>query len=125
MTTSHLANIKRSDLKPLAMRITQLQFDRLAAIRAVDGIPMQEHVRRSIDEYVVRLEAQALYKAPPKPASNAAPKTTPSSAKAKPQPRVGGMPVAAAPARSRAKTPAVAAMPPPRKRGAKPQVARR
>ena len=42
----------RSDLRPLPIRITQLQFDRLEAIRNRDGIAMQEHIRRAIDLYL-------------------------------------------------------------------------
>jgi len=52
-------NVRRSELKALPMRISQLQFDRLANLRDRDGLSMQEHVRRAIDAYLPRLERQA------------------------------------------------------------------
>lgn len=42
----------RSSLRPLPMRITQLQFDRLHAARERDGLSVQEHVRRALDLYL-------------------------------------------------------------------------
>lgn len=38
------------------MRITQLQFERLRAARARDGLSIQEHVRRALDFYLGKAE---------------------------------------------------------------------
>ena len=49
----------KSELRPLPMRITQLQFERLHAARARDGLSVQEHVRRALDQYLQKLEREA------------------------------------------------------------------
>ena len=46
----------RSDLRPLPMRVTQHQFERLQGARERDGLSVQEHVRRALDFYLDRLE---------------------------------------------------------------------
>jgi hypothetical protein len=38
------------------MRITQLQFERLHQARRVDGMSVQEHIRRALDLYLEKLE---------------------------------------------------------------------
>lgn len=50
--------VHRSELRPLPMRVTQVQFERLQRLRKVDGLAIQEHVRRSIDDYLERKEAR-------------------------------------------------------------------
>lgn len=47
----------RSDLRPLPMRITNLQFERLQSVRARDGLAIQEHVRRALDIYLAGVDA--------------------------------------------------------------------
>jgi hypothetical protein len=47
----------RSDLRPLPMRITKLQFERLQNVRARDGLAIQEHVRRALDIYLAGVDA--------------------------------------------------------------------
>ena len=39
-------------LRPLPIRVTQLQFTRLQALRDYDDLAVQEHIRRAIDEYL-------------------------------------------------------------------------
>lgn len=51
---------KEVPLRPLPMRITPLQFDRLQAARDYDGISVQEHVRRALDFYLNALEISVL-----------------------------------------------------------------
>lgn len=46
----------KSELRPLPMRITQLQFERLHGARARDGLSVQEHVRRALDVYLGKIE---------------------------------------------------------------------
>ena len=55
---------RKQELRPLPMRITQLQYERLLAARARDGLSIQEHVRRSLDAYLAKIERDAV-KAPP------------------------------------------------------------
>jgi hypothetical protein len=49
-------NYHRSDLHPLPMRVSRLQIERLRDLRAKDGLSVQEHVRRSIDQYLAILD---------------------------------------------------------------------
>lgn len=58
MPTNVTHVVHRSNLRPLPMRITQLQFEKLQALRADDGIAVQEHVRRAIDMYLADKEAR-------------------------------------------------------------------
>jgi len=51
--------VHRSELRPLPMRITQLQFERLTQLRADDGIAIQEHVRRALDMYLADRDQKA------------------------------------------------------------------
>lgn len=46
----------RSELRPLPMRITQLQFERLHKAREFDGMSVQEHIRRALDLYLDKVE---------------------------------------------------------------------
>ena len=46
-------------LRPLPMRITQMQFERLQALREYDGLAVQEHVRRALDQYLPYAERKA------------------------------------------------------------------
>jgi len=48
------------NLRPLPMRITQRQYDRLTAHRARDHISIQEHVRRALDNYLDLLDRKSL-----------------------------------------------------------------
>jgi hypothetical protein len=54
---AHISRTHRSDLRPLPMRITKLQFERLQGVRARDGLPIQEHVRRALDIYLAGVDA--------------------------------------------------------------------
>lgn len=56
---------RKNEMRPLPMRITQLQFDRLDAARLRDGMAMQEHVRRALDLYLDKIERVAAQPAPP------------------------------------------------------------
>ena len=51
---------KDSPLRPLPMRITELQWQRLNGARSRDAISIQEHVRRALDEYLARHEDRHL-----------------------------------------------------------------
>ena len=53
-TTAH-----KSELRPLPMRITRLQYERLVEARARDGMAVQEHVRRALDFYLAKVEREA------------------------------------------------------------------
>lgn len=53
---AHQQNYHRSDLHPLPMRVSRLQIERLRDLRAKDGLSVQEHVRRSIDQYLAILD---------------------------------------------------------------------
>jgi len=48
----------RTELRPLPMRITQMQYDRLQRARDRDGLSIQEHVRRGLDIYLDGIEAK-------------------------------------------------------------------
>lgn len=50
-------NIYRSDMLPLSVRVSRQQHNKLKARRQVDGITVQEHVRRAIDHYLATMEA--------------------------------------------------------------------
>lgn len=52
------------NLRPLPMRITQRQYDRLVAHRARDHIAIQEHVRRALDNYLELLDRKAVRELP-------------------------------------------------------------
>jgi len=47
---------KTNPLRPLPMRITELQWERLNAARDYDDIAIQEHVRRALDKYLDMLD---------------------------------------------------------------------
>ena len=49
---------KTSPLRPLPMRITELQWERLKAARDYDDIAIQEHVRRALDKYLDMLDGR-------------------------------------------------------------------
>lgn len=57
-------NRKQSPLKPLPMRVTVKQFERLHAARSRDEISVQEHVRRALDLYLAKIEREALASRP-------------------------------------------------------------
>jgi hypothetical protein len=57
--TRNTEPIHRSNLRPLPMRITEMQFERLNAVRLRDGLGIQEHVRRALDIYLAGMESQA------------------------------------------------------------------
>jgi hypothetical protein len=47
---------KEVRLRPLPLRITPRQFERLAEARTRDALAIQEHVRRAIDVYLDLIE---------------------------------------------------------------------
>lgn len=49
---------KSTPLKPLPMRVTERQYERLKAQRAKDGYTVQELVRRALDFYLDSVEAE-------------------------------------------------------------------
>lgn len=50
-------NIYRSDMLPLSVRVSRQQHNKLKGRRALDGITVQEHVRRAIDHYLATIDA--------------------------------------------------------------------
>jgi hypothetical protein len=46
-------------LRPLPMRITPRQYERLTQARERDGLTVQEHVRRALDHYLTFVEKEA------------------------------------------------------------------
>lgn len=52
-------NIYRSDMLPLSVRVPRQQHNRLKQRRKIDGITVQEHVRRAIDHYLGVLDTGA------------------------------------------------------------------
>lgn len=63
--TRNTEPIHRSNLRPLPMRITEMQFERLNAVRLRDGLGIQEHVRRALDIYLAGMESQFPAEKPP------------------------------------------------------------
>lgn len=55
----------QQNLRPLPMRITQKQYERLQQARANDQIAIQEHVRRALDNYLDLLDRKQARTAPP------------------------------------------------------------
>lgn len=51
------ATIHRSALKPLPLKVSHQQYEKLKQIRALDGLSIQEHIRRAIDIYLEREHA--------------------------------------------------------------------
>ena len=45
-------------LRPLPIRVTQLQFTRLQALRDYDDLAVQEHIRRALDDYLDKIETK-------------------------------------------------------------------
>ena len=43
-------------LRPLPMRVTPRQYERLTQARDRDGLTIQEHVRRALDLYLAGIE---------------------------------------------------------------------
>jgi hypothetical protein len=60
---------KEARLKPLTLRITARQSDRLTAARGRDDLAIQEHVRRAIDMYLDAYEKRQAKEAADHPAS--------------------------------------------------------
>ena len=48
--------IKAETLRPLPIRITQRQYQRLLAHRKIDALAIQEHIRRALDFYLDDLD---------------------------------------------------------------------
>lgn len=66
-------NQYRSDLRPLPMRVTPQQYDRLRGARDRDGLSVAEHVRRALDFYLAKIEGAPIPgELPPVPASDIA-----------------------------------------------------
>jgi hypothetical protein len=59
--------IARKDvkLKPLPLRLSTTQFERLVGLRARDGMAIQEHVRRAVDMYLDAQDKKAQRSASP------------------------------------------------------------
>jgi hypothetical protein len=56
-TKPHLPGPRPQDhLRPLPMRVSQRSYDRLNAVRSIDGNSVQEHIRRGIDYYLDHVE---------------------------------------------------------------------
>lgn len=96
--TSEIAranSARRQVLRPLPMRVTPVQYERLNAVRLRDGLSVQEHVRRALDVYLAGVE-RALSRssqpsevpAAPAPAGPASPAKPARSTKAKARPKV-------------------------------------
>lgn len=47
-----VSNYKEAKLKPLSLKVTPRQFDRLLGLRAYDALSVQEHARRALDAYL-------------------------------------------------------------------------
>lgn len=65
------------NFRPLPMRITQKQYERLHAARDNDHLAIQEHVRRALDYYLDYLDAKGSIKvvgAAPPPADSSRPR---------------------------------------------------
>lgn len=50
----------RVALRPLPLRVTPLQYDRLVLARERTDLMVQEHVRRAIDLYLAMIEKEAM-----------------------------------------------------------------
>jgi hypothetical protein len=50
---------RKNPMKPLPVRVTPLQYDRLTQARARNGLAIQEHVRRALDMYLDKIERDA------------------------------------------------------------------
>lgn len=75
------------NFRPLPMRITEKQYDRLKAAREFDNLAIQEHVRRALDFYLDAFEAkQVPISAAAPAAAAAAPAQTSSVTPADPNP---------------------------------------
>lgn len=48
---------------PLPIRFTQQQADALRALRAIDGLSIQEHVRRATDAYLATFDLAKIARA--------------------------------------------------------------
>lgn len=59
MTPSNVPN-NRQEMKPLPLRVASKQYERLCQARDRSGISIQEHIRRSIDIYLVQIEREAI-----------------------------------------------------------------
>lgn len=59
--------IARKDvkLKPLPLRLSTTQFERLVSLRARDGMAIQEHVRRAVDVYLDQQDKRQARATPP------------------------------------------------------------
>lgn len=58
---------KTTPLKPLPMRVTERQYERLKAQRAKDGYTVQELVRRALDYFLDAVEQEDLASRPAVP----------------------------------------------------------
>jgi hypothetical protein len=59
-----MPTMTQQNLRPLPMRITQKQYERLQQARANDQIAIQEHVRRALDNYLDLLDRKQARAAP-------------------------------------------------------------
>lgn len=84
---------KGSPLKPLPMRVTKRQFDRLQQARSRDSYSVQEHVRRALDVYLDMIEqAWPNVPAPALPAGPASPLPTATTPKGGDKPAANRVP---------------------------------
>lgn len=51
--------LMRKQMRPIAMRLTGPQYEKLVRMRAADGLSLQEHARRAIDFYLAANESRA------------------------------------------------------------------
>ena len=49
-----MSNNKSTKLQPMAIRVTPKQFQGLQALKDEDGISVQDHIRRALDNYLRR-----------------------------------------------------------------------
>ena len=55
--------LRRKEMRPISMRLTALQYERLLQARAQDGLSLQEHARRALDLYLAQLDKHRLREA--------------------------------------------------------------
>lgn len=59
MTPANVPSL-RPGLRPLPLRVSESQYERLGKARFRTGISIQEHVRRGIDVYLAIIEKEAV-----------------------------------------------------------------
>ena len=67
-----MSNNKQTRLQPMAIRVTPKQFAGLQALKDEDGISVQDHIRRALDNYLRRTNPPIPQVLAQSPASNPA-----------------------------------------------------